>query len=86
MLYKHNTREISFTLFVDDFGIFYKSKDDLQHLQNTINAKYTTTFNDTGSLYCGLNIAWNYEKQHVDISMPGYIKRGSAQFNATTSK
>ena len=29
----------------------------------------------TGSIYCGLDIAWNYKDGFVDISMPDYIPK-----------
>jgi hypothetical protein len=28
-----------------------------------------------GNLYCGITLEWDYENRHVDISMPGYIKK-----------
>ena len=77
-LYKHNTRDISFTLVVDDFSICYKSIEDLKHLQNTINEKYKTTSDETGSLYLGLTLDWDYTNRYVDIIMPGYINRALA--------
>ena len=35
-LWKHRTRKISFTLVVDDFGIKYTNKNDIDHLINAI--------------------------------------------------
>ena len=40
-LFKHRTRNISFTLMVDNFGIKYKWKEDLDHLINIMRSKYT---------------------------------------------
>jgi hypothetical protein len=31
-LWKHETRPLTFTLVVDDFGVKYESKDDVDHL------------------------------------------------------
>ncbi len=28
-----------------------------------------------GNMYCGITLDWDYENRHVDISMPGYIKK-----------
>ena len=38
----------------------------------------------TGSLYCGLHLKWDYNKRHVDLSMPGYIKNTLHKFHHST--
>jgi hypothetical protein len=40
-LWKHETRDISFTLVVDDFGISYCKKSDLDHLLAALTSHYT---------------------------------------------
>jgi len=40
-LFKHETRQISFTLVVDDFGIKYIREEDLKHLIDALELKYT---------------------------------------------
>ena len=35
-LWKHNTRPISFSLVVDDFGVKYVGKENAQHLLDTV--------------------------------------------------
>lgn len=35
----------------------------------------------SGSLYCGLNLDWNYEKGFVNVSLQGYVKRALKRFN-----
>jgi hypothetical protein len=37
-LWKHNTRDISFTLVVDDFGVKYKDKKYAQHPSTPCNS------------------------------------------------
>ena len=74
-LWKHTTKPISFTLVVDDFGIKYTDLADVAHLQAALEKQYEITFDPTGSLYCGLTLDWQYNKRHVDISMPGYIAK-----------
>ena len=39
-LCKHTSRQTTFTLCVDDFGVQYFSKDDADHLINVIRATY----------------------------------------------
>ena len=72
-LWTHTTRQIMFTLAVDDFGIKYFKREDAQHLFNALQENYTITTDWTGKNYCGLTIDWQYDKGYVDISMPNYI-------------
>ena len=74
-LWYHETRPISFTLVVDDFGVKNISKDDVVHLMKSLHSRYTLTEDWTGDLYCGITLAWDYIKRKADISMPGYIKK-----------
>ncbi len=64
-----------FTLVVDDFGVKYVSKNDVNHLISRIKSTYTLTKDWTGNLYCGITLEWDYVNQHVDISMPNYLKK-----------
>jgi hypothetical protein len=79
-LWKHNTRNISFTLVVDDFGICYSDRTDLDHLLHALETHYKISTDLSGSTYIGLNIDWDYENHTVDISMPGFIERALLRF------
>jgi hypothetical protein len=74
-LWYHDTRPISFTLVVDDFGVKYVNKTDVEHLLESLQGTYKLTADWTGNLYGGITLGWNYDKRYVDISMPGYIKK-----------
>ena len=74
-LWQHATRPIAFTLVVDDFGVKYTRLADITHLQAGLEKQYKITIDNTGSLYCGLTLDWQYNKRYVEISMPGYIDR-----------
>ncbi len=74
-LCQHETRAISFTLVVDNFGVKYVKKDDVNHLIVSIKSMYSLTEDWTGNMYCGITLDWDYENRHVDISMWGYIKK-----------
>ena len=41
---------------------------------NTLKEDYTISHDWAGKRYIGLTIDWDYEKQEVYISMPGYIE------------
>jgi hypothetical protein len=62
-------------LVVDNFGIQFVNKNDVDHLISSIKKTYTLTKDWTGSLYCGITLKWDYVGRTVDISMPGYIKK-----------
>ena len=60
---------------MEDFGVKYWSKEDKDHLCNSLGKilKYTTDYE--GKNYCRLTLNWNYKLGYVDISMPGYVPR-----------
>ena len=72
-LWKHTSRPISFTLVVDDFGVKYTNKNDIDHLIASLKTDYELTEDWDGDLYCGIKLKWDYEARTLDISMPGYI-------------
>ena len=79
-LWKHDTRNISFILTVDDFGIKFTDERDAHHLITAVEDLYKVKVDWTGSLYCGLTLKWNYQQRYVDISMPGYIQNVLSKF------
>jgi hypothetical protein len=79
-LWRHNKLRTTFTLAVDDFGIKYFSRSDLDHLFNALESKYTITKDLSGSSYLGLTIDWHYDEGYVDISMPQYVTKALAKF------
>jgi hypothetical protein len=72
-LWHHDTRPTKFCLCVDDFGVKYFSQQDADHLLNALRDNYKISVDWAGKNYCGLVIDWNYAKNYVDISMPGYV-------------
>ena len=74
-LWEHDTRPTKFCLCVDDFGIKYFCKDDLDHLLDTPRKYYKISVDMDRKNYCGLSIYWNYLKRFIDISMPGFTRK-----------
>jgi hypothetical protein len=73
-LWQHTTHDIAFTLVVDDFSVKYTKCADAEHLMQTLNKLYKVLSKDwEGIRYCGLTLAWDYDRRTCDISMPGYI-------------
>jgi hypothetical protein len=79
-LWKHATRDLSFSLVVDDFGVKYAGRENAQHLVDALASLYQVSTFWAGELYCGLTIDWNYSQHHVDISMPGYVENALHKF------
>ena len=80
-LWKHETRPIQFTLVVDDFGVKYERKRDVDHLMRVLKQHYDVKEDWTGSRYIGITLDWDYKKRQVHLSMPGYVKKALLQFN-----
>jgi hypothetical protein len=79
-LWRHTTRDIVFSLVVDDFGVRYTSQEDADHLLATLGKHYQVSVDWEGTRYCGLTLQWDYVKRTCDISMPGYIARALQRF------
>ena len=79
-LWKHKKRPIQFTLVVDDFGVQYTRKEDVLHLQQTLEAHYDIKSDWTGTRYIGITLDWDYKRARVHLSMPGYIRKALSQF------
>ncbi len=55
-LWYHGTHPFTFMLIVDDFGVKYIDKADVDHLIASIKTTYTLTKDWTGNLYCGIKL------------------------------
>jgi len=74
-MWEHATRPTKFCVCVDDFGVKYWSKEDADHLCNSLGKTFKYTTDYEGKHYCGLTLDWNYALGYVDISMPGYVPK-----------
>jgi hypothetical protein len=73
-LWWHESWLIIFTLVVNDFGIKFVNKANVDHLIASIKKMYTIMEDWTGGLYCSIKLEWDYVGRTVNILMPGYIK------------
>ena len=76
----HDTRDICFTLVVDDFAIKYTKKEDAQHLIDAIKKNYTITIDWDATKYIGLTVEWDYTNHKVYLHMPGYLSKALQRF------
>ena len=79
-LWHHTTRDLVFSLVVDNFGIRYTGRADANHLIAKLKASYEVSLDWTGARYCGLTLKWDYINCLCDMSMPGYIERTLFRF------
>ncbi len=74
-LWWHMWRAITICLVVDNFGIKVTDMADFHHLKTSLEESYKVAVDWTGLLFCGVKLMWDYERCHVDCSMPGYIDK-----------
>jgi hypothetical protein len=80
-LWTHQTRPISFTLVVDDFGIKYVGQEHMMHLISILKEHYKLSEDWKGTKFIGLTLKWDYSGRKVHISMPGYIDDALTHFH-----
>jgi hypothetical protein len=80
-LFTHSTRNIAFTLVVDDFGVKFKHNSDSEYLLSTLRKLYEVTTDIEGSRYLGMHIKRNRSAGSLSISMPGYVKQALERLN-----
>jgi hypothetical protein len=81
-LFRHATNGISFVLVVDDFGIKYTNVTGRDHLLATLRLKYKITVDMHNPTYLGMTIVHDKVNQTITCSMPGYIDKVLARFQA----
>ncbi len=85
-LWRHKSKPITFTLVVEDFGVKFVNKVDVDHLISSIKQTYKLTKDRTGNLYCSITLEWDYVNHTVNISMPGYIKKKLQEYKHVMAK
>jgi hypothetical protein len=83
-MWSHTTRDITFCLMVDDFGIKYTNCCDADHLLTALEELSTVTIDWTGSLYLAMHMAWDYIHHTINISAPGYVAKALDRFQHRT--
>ena len=73
--WRHEKYPTIFCLCVDDFGVKYFCKSELNHLINSLLKNYKISTDYSGNNYCGLTIEWNYAQEYVNKLMPEYVTK-----------
>jgi hypothetical protein len=79
-LFTHKKRNISFSLVVDDFGVKYEKKEDMDHLVKTLGDRYPIKVDLKAKFYLGITTKWDNNQRTAKLSMPGYVKEASLEF------
>ena len=74
-LFVHKACNISFTLVIDNFGIKYHRKKDVEHLITAMRSKYNFKVDYQAKKYIGIHLDWDYDHREAKCSMKGYIKQ-----------
>ena len=77
-LFYHDTRKITFSLVVDDFGVKYTDRADVEFLISVLESEYELHVDWSGNKYLGISLEWNYlaARRSVALSLPGYVEKG----------
>ena len=74
--WRHLWKPISWILIVDDFGIKYTNKKDIDKLLGIMGKWYKMKTDWEGLSFGGITLKWNYHGERwVELSLPGYIKK-----------
>jgi hypothetical protein len=80
-LFRHVTRDIMFSLVVDDFGVRYTDQADADHLIKTLESNaYKLKVRPLGEAYLGMSITFDRVLTTVSLSMPGYVTKMLQRF------
>eukprot|EP00804_Cyclotella_cryptica_P000491 CCRYP_018520-RA/>CCRYP_018520-RA protein AED:0.44 eAED:0.44 QI:0/-1/0/1/-1/1/1/0/143 len=73
--------KIQFVLVVDDLGIKYLSKADLDHLISSLKKYYGVALDMEGKEFVKIELDWENENRKVNLSMKPYLKKALRQFD-----
>ncbi len=71
----HEWCPICLILVVNDFGVKYTNKDNIEHLLSVLKQDYKIDIDWECMRYFGLMLDWDYATHKVHLSMPGYIEK-----------
>jgi hypothetical protein len=66
---------------VDDFGIKYLKKEDLDYHIKSLEKYYQVTVDLEGKEYVKFELDWDYKNRKVHLSMAPYLQKALRQFN-----
>ena len=67
-----NINHIQF-LCVDDFGVEFFTKKDVDHLMHALEQLDKLYIDWEGKYHCDFNLHWNYKDNYVNAAIPQFI-------------
>jgi len=80
-LWKHKTRPTQLLLVVDNFGIKYFTKDNLDHLADTLKKCYSIKIDPDRKELVKIELDWDYTNKKVHLSMKPYVDKSLRQID-----
>ena len=79
-IFTHKTRDIAFSLVVDDFGVKNTNKADANHLIRTIEARYPITIKWEPNFYLGMTMEWDYKNRTITFQRHGKVLKKQQRY------
>lgn len=79
-MFRHNTRDLTMSIVVDDFGVLYLKEADVHWLLDVLRTKYELKIDWSGTKYIGITLQWDYTARTCRLSMPDYVRKGVSRF------
>ena len=70
MLFLHETRDVTFCLVVDDFGVKFSDEKDLDHLLACLSHLFHVKAHSTGTKYLGFTVHHDRPARTLTLSYP----------------
>jgi hypothetical protein len=71
---------------VDNFGIKYTKREDLNHLVGILKGHYDVSVDIHGKEFVKIELDWDYKKGEMHLSMKPYLQKALHQFNNLVRK
>jgi hypothetical protein len=72
-LFRHSTRQITFVLVVDDFGVKYHHPSDFSFLVSCLSTLYHAKAHPIATKFLGFSLAHNRSSRTFTVSYLGYV-------------
>ena len=82
-LLAHKTKDIEFSLVVDDFDVKYTKNKDAEYIFQTVQERYPEKADWSPIYYLGITLGLHYVNRTFIISMPGYVRKALLNFNTS---
>ena len=83
MLFRHESRNITFILCVDDFLVKWTNEQDYEHFTGILEQVYPIKKQLVANNYIGFNIDYDKKERKITLSIPEYVQAAITRFKIT---